>query len=923
VKRLIISLAAGFLVLSSLPVEAAEPASKLLANIEARFIEVTSAAAVAPRGGIERARLLLASGEPEMAAACLGDPPADDVDALVLATRIAFTLHDFDAGKEHMFSLMRRAPENEWTRRLEIQWYIASDDLEGLDDFCQKMAERDGGSRAAMLGRGRLHKEMLRYAESRRWFERALESAQDDWERVRALEGIADIYYDEQKFDSSMVYLERALELPEADDKLLELVNLTLIRLGRVAEAIDAAELAVRINPYSERCQYQLGNGYSRLNYTEIEAEYPGAFPNEEERRLFAEVDSAMSAGDRDRALSLLEEMAISHSHLTGVHVRLGSFKFEEGDFDAALAHFQDGLEACPGNGRARNGIAKSLEGKRLLIDAHRDSYEERFRSELWPEAPGIDEFVINYNSLSDRHKKRVAMSIAPLGAFVPVLVESGSTFYIKPLHERLSSCPGLETLKDARIDYDSRLWDDVRGCGGYSTVTGIEDVERNVLNRYNTVLHELAHQVHGVLTVEENREIQDLYRNAKERHANGIETFVSRYQASSVWEYLAEGVNSYNTPKRDEYDTKQVVRERLETRDRDLLALVEKLMATENMAPYYAVGYANAGYDRLSRNMVDEARTSFEQALGRDPSSPEGTAGAIQVLSIQGDHEDACGRASAALREHPDKARVVTGSVRAFYLRDGHIGRRIEMLETARNTVEARERYLIDLELGEAYYIAGDIPKSIEAYGRVLNYQDDNPEALWGLGAASYLAGDYDASRDYFDRALSRRSGLVELRLDYARALLGEGDVEAARAQLAEAELLAPESAGVAAFRGWLELAAGRPEAAILFLQEAADKEAHNNLAKILLADATLQSGDAEAAFATLSPALDRLEAGTPPEYFYNKKKASFEVVYTFPAYERQLLYDAASRAAGALGREEESARYGSLSNDALKTND
>jgi len=26
--------------------------------------------------------------------------------------------------------------------------------------------------------------------------------------------------------------------------------------------------------------------------------------------------------------------------------------------------------------------------------------------------------------------------------------------------------------MRDARISYDSRLWDDVRGCGGYITVT-------------------------------------------------------------------------------------------------------------------------------------------------------------------------------------------------------------------------------------------------------------------------------------------------------------------------------------------------------------------------------------------------------------------------------------------------------------------
>jgi hypothetical protein len=55
--------------------------------------------------------------------------------------------------------------------------------------------------------------------------------------------------------------------------------------------------------------------------------------------------------------------------------------------------------------------------------------------------------------------------------------------------------------MQDARISYDSRLWDDVRGCGGFITVTGIEDVERMIFHKYNTILHEMTHQVHYVLT--------------------------------------------------------------------------------------------------------------------------------------------------------------------------------------------------------------------------------------------------------------------------------------------------------------------------------------------------------------------------------------------------------------------------------------
>lgn len=892
----------------------------LLAPMRGALERVKVEAAQAPEGGLSRARLLLVSGDIVGASEVLVDFPRGEIEVEALRAEIAFRLHEYEVAREAIKVLLELAPESEETRRCQVKWFLAADDLEGLETFCEGILSEDPDSPAALLGKARLHQGLMQQPEARAWFRKALPAAADDWERLRALEGIADTHYDEQHFDSSLVYLEKALPLSSADDRLLESLSLTLIRLGRVAEAIDAAELAIEINPYNDQALYLLGNGYSRLNYSELEAAYPDAFPDGVELSMFAAIDSTMRAGDRASAVAMLHDMARGHGNLTDLHVRLGSFYFEESDLDEALGHFQNTIAACPGNGRARNGLAKTLETKRLLIDAHRESYEKAFESAPWPKVPRIDEFVLNYSSLSDRHKKRVAMSIAPLGAFVPVLIESGASFYIKPLHERLSSCPGLEVLKDTRIDYDSRLWDDVRGCGGYSTVTGIEDVERTVLSRYNTVLHELAHQVHSVLTVEENRAIQELYRKAKENHGAKREVFVSRYQASSVWEYLAEGVNSYMTPQRDRYDTKQVVRERLETRDPELLAFVESLMAIRNMEPYYAVGYANAGNDRLSRNQVEEGIAFFRKSLERDPGSPEGQSGLIFALSIVGDHEGSCEAASKALADHPDKAQVVVSSARAFYLRDGDGHSRIGRLEQARDAVEERERYLIDLELGDAYFVAGRIDSSIKAFHRVLDYQGDNPEALWGTGFAISLTGDIESAKDYFDKALRRRSGLVDLRTDYATVLLRAGDFDGAAAQLGEAELLDPQNSSVAAIRGWLEIARREPAAAIPLLELALQRVAHNDIARTLLADARLESGDPEGAWRELEPSLQRLDSGKPPEYFYNDMKVAFEMVHTFPAYERKLLYEVAAKTAGALDRKEDAERFINLANDELR---
>jgi len=902
-----------------------EPSPDLLAPIRDALERAEAAAeAEAPvaeesrSASLSRARLLAASGDPTGAFELLKalDPlRGNDTEAIALFTDIALRLHEYDEARDGLEALSRIAPASEARRRLEMQWRLAADDLEGLERFCRGVLDADPSSPAALLGMGELERRLMRLDAADRWFREALSAAKDDWEKVRALEGVAAVHYDAQRFDSSLVYLERAVPIAGCDDRVLESLNLTLIRLGRVAEAIDAAELAVRINPYNEGAQYQLGNGYTRRNYTELEAAYPDAFPDEAEAHALAKIESSMAAGRKKRALAMLSRMAREHGDLTDVHTRMGSILFEMERFDEALRCFQRALEACPGNGRARNGIAKALEAKRMRIDVHREAYEKAFAEAQWPEVPRIEDFVINYNSLSERHRKRVAMSIAPLGAFVPVLVESGASFYIKPLYQRLSSCPGLETLEDARIDYDSRLWDDVRGCGGYSTVTGIEDVERMVLGGYNTVLHELTHQVHGVLTSEEKREVQELYRRAKERHAAGQEAFVSRYQASSVWEYLAEGVNSYMTPRRDRYDTKQVVRERLMGRDPDLVAFVRKLISKRDMTPHYAVGYANAGDDRVSRNRVQEALSFYRMALEKDPSCPEAQRGLVMALCISGEREAACEEAERALAENPQEARLAIEAARAHYLRDGDNRARIERLSLARQSVEPREVYLIDLELGDAFFTQGAYDSAVAAYGQVLEYQNDNPEALWGQAMALSASGDHEGARERFEKALFRRSGLVELRTDFAAALIEAGDLESAAAQVREAELLDPDCTEVLSARGRLELERKRPGSAVELLVRAVEKDPEDDFSRILLARARLESGDSRGAWTELEPVLGRIESGAPPDYEYNARKAAFELVHTFPAHQRAALYEIAAAAARSLGLGEEAERYERLS--------
>ena len=446
----------------------------------------------------------------------LAAPRPAQIDALL-------TRQDYRQVAPLMQGLLAKRRPSEQERGLIYRWLFARDDGAQLE-------RRASAGEAAVdrLAIGRLALELRDFPRAEASFQQALAQATRAQDKAAAQKGLGQLAIQRRDFDTAHTHLRASLATEPSAEAWIALGEV-LIRLGRTEEAVAAAERSVALNPYQELAHYQLGNGYTRKNYSQLAAQYGPAFA---------------------------QAMAL---------VRRASDAFEQGRFEQARSLSFQALRLCPELGRAHAVLAKALESQRLQIDVHRADYERRFAATPMPQVPGIERYVSNWAQLSPRHQKRVALSVAPWKAFIPVLVEGGARHFIKPLYMRLSETPAAQSMKDQRIEYDSRLWDDVRGMGGYNTVTGIEDVERSIFDRYNTVLHELSHQVHGILTADQWREIQALYNRAKQRDAATRQGFLSRYAGGSVWEYFAEGANALDSPRRDAYDGREIVRERLQ----------------------------------------------------------------------------------------------------------------------------------------------------------------------------------------------------------------------------------------------------------------------------------------------------------------------------------------------------------------------
>ncbi|MDZ4803263.1 MAG: tetratricopeptide repeat protein [Candidatus Eisenbacteria bacterium] len=846
---------------------------------------------------LDPVRAMIATGRLDEASERLARIEHSTPDWTILAARVAILRQDFElAGRLTTPLMHERRMLSDDERDLVYAWLFAADNTPEVAKRTRgiSLARDTDAGMPDLLAAGRLSYQMLNFDRAESCYVRALDRAGQSDEnvvfRAAARRGLGQVQFRRRDFDGALAFHEKAMSDMATPDVLMASSE-TLIRLGRTDEAITAAEWAVKLNRYHDASHYYLGNGYARKNYTELAVAFPGKFADESGRKLMADADRLLADGKRREARAAYESILRTHPDWADIRVRIASYEFEEGQYVAARDACFEALRLCPEYGRAHATLAKALEFQRFDIDVHRRDYEARFDASPMPVLPGIERYVANWKSLSPRHQKRVALSVEPWKNFLPVLLDGGCTHYVKPLHQLLSETPGLETLRDQRISYDSRLWDDVRGAGGYNTVTGIEDVERTIFDRYNTVLHELTHQVHGVMTADQSREIQELYRQAKERDDLTKNGFLSRYAGGSVYEYFAEGANALQSKKRDVFDSREEVYERLETMDPDLMARVRHFMALADVEPNYPIAYVNAGQDRVGKGYVDAGVVFFEKALHRSPNEETALTALVGARALKGDRVTAGELATRAIQMYPGSGSVRTTAADAFWRSGRPLTEVLHELKEARAAVKEEDRYLVDGAIGSYSWNLGQVDDALAAYDALLTYQSDSPEGLWGKAASLALAERWDQAFPLYEQAVRLRTGVVSLRCDVARDLIRAGRLDHALTHLDEAQLLEAENPIAEALRGWAALAAGRPGEALEHAQRARTWGDWCDLAWIIEAHALKATGDAAAATRAVAPIQARLRENAPPAYLYRPKMATWQSIHELPVVERNLL--------------------------------
>jgi len=498
------------------------------------------------------------------------------VKSLLILSNLYRRKYEFDKGQEVLQELKSLIPENEKVQLLEAGYAIDSMDFDKAKAIFQRLLEKNPESVQALCGIAEVLYWENKYEESEQFIRKCL-SLDPEFSSAFLLQ--SRIHRLRQENEQWNELGRKAVDLsPFDDDARANLANILFRGERKLQEGYEQTKIALKINPYSLIGHSYLGNGWTPVDYTEQELEgdedaikqIQSLLKEGDEhllKREFAQADAAFG--------KVLELMPTNFNAMIGK----GTLNYHQKEYDKALEWFFKVLDIHPDYGLAHYGVSRSLLRKKDRINIKFAEIEKAFATKDAPEPPFMRDVFTNYHQLDPELRKILRLSVQPLKNYLQMLKEAGSTFYLIPFHKRLYESPQHTGMKGTRT-FDLRLWDDVKGCGGFHSTSG-EDWEKDVKYlRFNVVTHEFAHQVHAYLTEEQRSEIKRLFSKAKKERRT-----LDFYANFNEWEYFAVGVEAYVSEEKlaDQKLAYGHTRKELLERDPDLYNFIEGLGKEES----------------------------------------------------------------------------------------------------------------------------------------------------------------------------------------------------------------------------------------------------------------------------------------------------------------------------------------------------
>ena len=635
---------------------------------------------------------------------------------------------------------------------------------------------------------------------------------------------------------------------------------------GALEDAYRHAQLAISLDPFSHSAHSYLGNGGSLFGYDSVAAD-PGEFDGRTGELLTLGDGHLLARRYREAIAPFREVLAMDPGNVVAL-MGMGTASYHLEEFETALNWFQRILADHPGYGLAHYGVSYALRRMQDRILVGLDEMRTIFEQRDAPEPPGLREVFPDYELLDDELQKIVRLSVAPFGNYLPALAVAGATFHLLPFHKLLWQSPHKQRTKGKRT-FDLRLWDDVKGQGGFHAVGGEEWVRDVRYQRWNVVTHEFTHQVHGMFPDDLRAEVARLFQAAKAERRT-----LDYYADFNEMEYFAQAAEAFISEVKftDQRGTSKHTRDLLAATDSALFELLGRVNARDSYRDVEVRAYRQKGTTLIREGDVTAAAAAAGEALERYGDHPDLLDLLARAHRLQGDYTEARRLHGVSVNAFPDAAVGYAGLAEDVVLEERDHGRAIGLLHTAaQRHPESAE---LKLRLAAVYYAAGKLDSMELALDSALRLEGSaNPYAgtadPWMLRArGSMLREDYERAETAFRHSLENINRQnPSAWADLALLQLLTGRAGSGREDLATARLLDPDGERVLEVESDFAAHDGDTATARLLLEQIL-AENESRLQAIVKLSELLETGDAEASRALVEQGLRMITEPDPVEF-------------------------------------------------------
>lgn len=606
-------------------------------------------------------------------------------------------------------------------------------------------------------------------------------------------------------------------EIKEAKDKLNKIISsnffdskahallgyLEAISDRKVGAGAEQLKTALKTNPLEYRALVSFGNGTTDTNYENIEKDNENLKSSEYFLSKNREIMTLLNHGKKNEAENILKELLKKYPNNIHSYISEGNYYINIQEYRKAIDSLKKARNISPEYGVANNTLAVAINflmrsQEKKLKDFNLDIYDY---SNL--DINSIKKVFINFDEIPKKYQKVIFYSVYPVRQYLPVLAASGATHYIIPLYEKSTDQKFGQNLKN-NTSFDGRLWDDIRGRGGFNSATGIESLEETINFDFNTLTHEFAHQIHGyAFTKDQQSKISLLYEKAKKDNL-----FLDYYAASNDYEYFAQGVEAFNSTqgKLTLKSTAKNTIDFLKSKDKDLYELIEKISKEPVTPDNYASAYSQAASIAYFENDHEKSIYNYEKAVESKPTD---------INNI--------------------------------------------------------------LLLGNAYFQAGKIDKSIETYKSALKIDDKSAYAYIGLAENLLLIGNLNDAQTNFEKGFEKDSLVADAYASAAKLFLEKNDYKSSQQYIDKALKLDPENHLAYSIKSLLNIEKFYFQQAFKDIDKAIELDEGNSLYKIRKALLLAKTGSIMKAYDEIKDLESMYSNNLPINYRYDEKNSKY----------------------------------------------